>query len=121
METKFTARHFKASPELQQEAIDNARNFEKFYDGIISVDIVLVEESSRENLKSAEYIVHVQDHTIVAKETAEDYYKSIHAAAEKVVRQLRKLKTKASKDLHQVVNPELLEEEEEVNPTEEML
>lgn len=103
MEIKFTARHFKASPELQQEAIDNARNFEKFFEGIISVEIILAEESSRENLQSAEYIVYVQDHTIVAKEAAEDYYKSIHAAAEKVVRQLRKLKTRATKDLHQSV------------------
>lgn len=106
MEIKFTARHFKASPELQQEAIDNARNFEKFYDGIISVEIILVEESSRENLKTAEYIVYVQDHTIVAKESQEDYYKAIHAASDKVVRQLRKLKTKANKDLHQSLEPE---------------
>ncbi len=103
MEIKFTARHFKAAPELQQEAIDSAHNFEKFFEGIISVEIILVEESSRENLKSAEYIVYVQDHTIVAKEATEDYYKSINAAAEKVVRQLRKLKTRATKDLHQSV------------------
>lgn len=112
MEIKFTARHFKASPELQQEASDNARNFEKFYDGIISVEIILAEESARENLKTAEFILYVQDHTVVAKETTEDYYKSINAAAEKVVRQLRKLKTRATKDLHQSV---------ETNPTSEII
>lgn len=100
MEIKFTARHFKATPELQQEAIDNARNFEKFYDNIIDVEIVLSPEAGRENLKAAEFIVYVQDHTVIAKETTDDYYKSLHAAAEKVVRQLRKLKTKATKNLH---------------------
>ena len=107
MEIKFTARHFKAAPELQQEAIDSGRNFEKFYEGIISVEVILAEESSRENLKSVEYIVYVQDHTIVAKEATDDYFKSINAAAEKVVRQLRKLKTRATRDLHQSaeVNP----------------
>lgn len=110
MEIKVTARHFKAREEVRENAIALAEGFEKYYEGIISTEIILSFEKTSEHIKIAEFILHVNDHTIVAKESSEDFEKSLHIAAEKVVRQLQKLKTKAHKDLHspevEIVLPE---------------
>lgn len=94
MKLNITARHFKARPELT-EAIENAvQHIGQFHDGIISTDVIL-EHTDTE--KSAEFIVHVSGKTVVAKETSDDFAKSVHGASDNIVRQLRKLKTKAEK------------------------
>ncbi|MBD1207567.1 MAG: ribosome-associated translation inhibitor RaiA [Ignavibacteria bacterium] len=94
MEIKVTARHFDAKPALREEAITFAQKFEKFYSNIISTEVILSFERMHDSVKIAEYIVHVQDHTLVAKESSEDFSKSLHEGAEKMIRQLNKLKTK---------------------------
>jgi putative sigma-54 modulation protein len=94
MEIKVTARHFDAKPSLREEAISAAKKFERFYNNIISTEIILSFEKMHDSVKTAEFVVHVHDHTLVAKETSEDFSKSIHDGAEKMVRQLTKLKTK---------------------------
>ncbi len=95
MEVMVTARHFKASPELREEATKAARKFERFYDGIIRTEIVLANEKAAEPPNKVEFVVHITDHTLVVKEEGEEFEKLIHDASEKIVRQIRKLKTKS--------------------------
>lgn len=92
MELHLTARHCKLNSDEHAAATEAAKNFAKFYDGIVRVDAVFDEATH----KSCEYTVRVQGHTIVARESAENFFTAIHEASHKVVRQLRKLKTKMS-------------------------
>ena len=94
MEIKVTARHFDAKPVLREDAINAAKKFEKFYNHIISTEVILSFEKMHDSIKTAEFVVHVHDHTLVAKESSEDFSKSLHEGAEKMIRQLNKLKTK---------------------------
>lgn len=94
MEIKITARHFDAKPGLREAAMEAAKKLERFHSNIISTEIILSYEKPQDSVKIAEFIVHVNDHTLVVKEHSNDFHKSIHDAADKIVRQLGKLKTK---------------------------
>lgn len=93
MKTQVTFRHLKSVPELQDAALEAAAKFEKFYDGITSTKI----EFSNEERKKVEFTVHVQGNTLVVKESSDDFLKSLKDASEKMIRQLRKRKTKITK------------------------
>ncbi|MCX7930298.1 MAG: ribosome-associated translation inhibitor RaiA [Chlorobi bacterium] len=91
MKLTITSRHFKAGDQLEslvREALDHVRSF---HDSIIGADVVLERHNS---LCSAEFVVNVNGKTLVAKESAEDFFKAIHGARESLVRQIRKMKTK---------------------------
>lgn len=93
MKTNVTFRHLKTHPELHTAALDAADNFVKFHDQIISTDVVFKDD----NVKTVEFTVHVQGNTLVAKESSDDFNKSLNDAADKIIRQLRKWKTKRLK------------------------
>ncbi|MCU0331698.1 MAG: HPF/RaiA family ribosome-associated protein [Candidatus Kapabacteria bacterium] len=90
MDVHVTARHCKLSSEEHDAAVLAAQQFSRYHDGIIRVDGIF--ENGVD--KTCEYTVRLQGHTIVARENSESFGKSIHEAAHKIVRQLRKLKTK---------------------------
>lgn len=91
MQTKVTFRHFKSQhPDLHDAALEASETFEKFYDGIISTNVEFINEAS----KTVEFRVHVQGNTLVVSESSEDFHKSLGLASDKMVRQLRKWKTK---------------------------
>jgi len=91
MQTKITFRHFRGQhPELHDIAIEMAENLEKYYDGIISANVDFVNETD----KTVQFTVHVQGNTLVVKEKSDDFKKSLNLAEDKMIRQLRKYKTK---------------------------
>ena len=90
MKTKVTFRHLKSNPDLQEAALDATKKFEKFYDEIISTDVVFNDDHG----KLVEVIVHVQGNTLVVKENSEDFVKSLYEGTDKMVRQLKKWKEK---------------------------
>ena len=91
MQTQVTFRHFKShQPVLNEMAIELAENFEKYLDGIIKTNIEFINEIE----KTVEFTVHVNGTTLVVKESSEDFKKSLAEAADKMVRQLRRWKTK---------------------------
>ncbi len=92
MQVKLTARHFEPRPSLSEAAIAAAGGFDKFMDDIISTDIIMTLET--ETRKMVEFIVHAHGHTLVAKETTDDFFKSIAGASDNIERQFSKLKTK---------------------------
>ncbi len=96
MDIKLTARHFKLADGLREEATKAAQKFERFYDNIISTEVIFLDESTAENPKTVEYIVRIDEHTLVAKEQGEDFVKLIHESSDKIIRQIRKIKTRQS-------------------------
>ena len=94
MHTSFTARRFRAKPELQAHALDAVAKLGRFYDGIVHADIILSYEGSTKNIKIAELNLQVHGVLLSGKEKSDDFHKSIDAVIEKLGMQLRKYKTK---------------------------
>lgn len=110
MRTKFTARHFRSHPSLKEYALDALKKLEKFYDGIISAEVILSYEKTRDSVKVAEINISVHSKMLHAMEHSDDFIKSIDQAVEKLERQLVKYKTKlhSRKSPTQERYPELL-------------
>lgn len=94
MHIKFTARRFRARPEIKAHAIDAVKKLDRFYDGIVSGDIILSFEGATKNIKVAEVNVHVYGVLLTAKEKSDDFMKAIDVATEKAALQLGKYKSK---------------------------
>ena len=101
MKLNITSRHFKARPELTEAVETAVQHFTQFHDGIISTDVIL-ENGDIE--PTVEFIVHVSGKTLVAKDSSSDFFKSLHGASDNMVRQIRKIKTRAEKGVHSTVS-----------------
>lgn len=88
----ITARHFKAWPELQETLQHKAEQFSKAHPQVTSTEVVLSEEHDKE----VEFIVHVNHHVLSSKDSGHDFDQAIHAATDKMMAQLRKLREKQS-------------------------
>ena len=77
--------------ELAQEVIAYCK---KYYDGIVTGNIILRFERPKDSLKIAEINLAVHGTKLVAIEKSENFYKSIDNAVEKLERQLLKYKGK---------------------------
>ncbi|NUN71419.1 MAG: ribosome-associated translation inhibitor RaiA [Bacteroidetes bacterium] len=94
MNIYITARHFKAHETLRSYAFDALNRLEQFHDGIISADLVLSFEKSKNSVKIAELVVKVQGTVLKAVQKSEEFNRSIESAVVKMERQLQKHKTK---------------------------
>ena len=94
MNVTFTARHFRPHPDIKQHALDTVKKLHKFYDGIVTANVVLSYERATNSVKAAEINIHVFGSVLTAKEKSEDYHKSIDKAAAKLTLQLEKYKAK---------------------------
>jgi putative sigma-54 modulation protein len=94
MDVNFTARRFKAHSDMKDYAFEEVRKLQKFYDGITKADVILSYERGVNSIKTAEVNLHVHAHMLSAKETSDDFVKSLDAAVQKVTTQLRKYKSK---------------------------
>lgn len=108
MNINFTARHFKARPELQEFAEDAVRGLTHLYDGIVSADIIIEEETPSADGKIAEIGLLVYKDKLFAKERSDEYKKAINACVEKLERQLVRYKEKLhdGRHPHERVMPE---------------
>lgn len=91
MRVTFTARHYKSSPHLKEYALNEVKRLEKFYEGIISCEIIL---DYQKEIQIAELNVAVHGQNLTVVEKSEDIYKSIDLAVEKMERQLKRYKEK---------------------------
>lgn len=92
MKTNVTFRHTKGQhPALQAQAIEYAEGFQKFFDGIISTDVEFLNDTTE---KAVQITSHLHGATLVAEGKSDDFSKSLHEAADKIIRQIRKHKTK---------------------------
>ncbi len=94
MNINITARKFKAHDTLKDFINSEVNSLSKFHDDILDVDVILSFLNANNSVKSAEIILKVPGQTLTAKESSDDFKKSVGAAAEKLTSQLRKLKTK---------------------------
>jgi putative sigma-54 modulation protein len=94
MNITFTARHFRPHPEIKDHAQDAVKKLAKFYDGIVTANVILSFERATNSLKTAEINLHVYGSVLSAKEKSDDFIKSIDAASGKLAIQLDKYKKK---------------------------
>ncbi len=93
MQTKITFRHLKSNPSLNDAANEILTKISKFNDNITFADVVFTQDVDCQ----AEIFLQVQGSTLIAKESSEDFVKSLNLASDKLTRQLRKHKTKDAK------------------------
>lgn len=94
MNISITSRKFKARDILKDYIIEEVKSLEKFNDRIMSADVILSYQNTRDSIKIAEILVQVPGQILKATEQSDDYKKSVSAAVEKISRQLKKIKTK---------------------------
>ncbi len=109
MQTTFTSRHFKSTENLKTYAQDEVQKMQKFFDRIVECDIILVKE--KKNNLTADISMKVSNSVLNAKESSDDFYKSIDLAVEKLERQIKKYKGKNHNHSHTKINDVLLETE----------
>lgn len=93
MKTQVTFRHVESSPALHDAAVESIKKFERFFNGITAANAEFISD----NGKTVEFTVQVQGNTLVSKESSEDFTKSINLASDKMIRQIKKWKTKTFK------------------------
>lgn len=89
MQLKITARKFKLTDELRDYVEEEVTRFQKYYDGIIDVDVVLGWEKHD---RYAEIKVTVMGNMLAATEKSEEMKKSVSLAVSKMEKQLVKYK-----------------------------
>lgn len=94
MQTTFTARRFRARPEVKIYTLDAVQKLDRFYNGIVKANIILSFEGATKNIKVAEVNLHVHGVLLSAKEKSEDYRKSMDLVVEKLSTQLARYKSK---------------------------
>lgn len=97
MKVKIEERHMEQSDPLREYAVSEAESLQKFFDGIISVEVTMDVEKERRRVTVFAHLINKK----VAKASAEseDMYVSIDSAMDKLERQLKKIKEKL-KDKH---------------------
>lgn len=79
-----------SSDSLQEAAESAIEKFLRFSGEITSVDVTFTNEAA----KTVDITVRVNGSTLAAKEQSEELHKSLGEAEEKIIRQLKKWKTK---------------------------
>lgn len=105
MTTEVTFRHFNAKhPTLHNMALESADRFTQFNNSILSTHIEFTNEPEE---KKVEFRVNANGNVLVSSDSTDDFKKSLANAEEKLIRQLRKLKTKINSHDHKRIEPEI--------------
>jgi len=94
MNITITARKFKARETLKDYVKDEVKTLQKLNDDILRADVILSFQNSHDSIKKAEITIHIPGQTFVATEESDEFTKSVSAAVEKLLRQLKTLKSK---------------------------
>jgi len=94
MDINFTARRFRAHPEIKAYALEEVKKLERLYNGIVKADVILYYERGTNSVKTAEINLHVYGVVLSARERSDDYIKAMKGAIEKLESQLKKYKSK---------------------------
>ena len=91
MQKMITARHFDLTPELREKAEAQIDGLTRYFDNIISADLILDVERHR---RKAELRVRVYKDVLTGRGETDDMYNSIAMAVDKLKGQLKKYKGK---------------------------
>lgn len=94
MKINITSRHFKASDSLKESIVEQLNSLKKFNDEIVEANVVLSFTHLKDSIKETEVILKIPGKVITVTESTDDFIKSISGATDKLVRQLKKHKTK---------------------------
>ncbi len=94
MNIQITARKFKAHDTLKEFIKDELASLEKFYDGIISADVILSYQNNANSIKKVEVVLNIPGQTLNAADQTEDYKTATTSVTEKLRRQLETIKSK---------------------------
>ncbi len=94
MNVIITARKFKAHDTLKDFINGEISSLEKYNDDILNADVKLSYRNNKVDVKIAEIILTVPGQTFSAQEETDDFKKSVSAVVGKLIRQLKKYKTK---------------------------
>lgn len=98
---KISARHFDLTEEMKQRAEAEMDSLTRFFENIISAEMVLDAERHR---RIVELNVKVYNHTLSATGESDDIYNSIDMAVDKLKTQLKKYKGKLKDKNPEAIN-----------------
>lgn len=94
MNIQITSRKFRAKDELKDFVKEQLLSLEKFNDEILEANVVLSYAHVEGSLKCCDIVLTIPSKTLTVSEESDEFKKAVPAAIEKLVRQLRKIKTK---------------------------
>ncbi len=94
MNINITSRKFKAKDSLKSYISAEVKNLQKFSSDILDADVTLHFTHLKDSIKTAEIKLKLPRKTLMVTESSEEFSKSISSAANKLARQLKKLKSK---------------------------
>lgn len=94
MNIQITSRKFRAKDSLKDYIKEEVKGLERFNDQIIDVNVVLSFTHQTDSIKTAELTVKIPGKIISVSHESDEFEKSVAGALEKVIRQLKKIKTK---------------------------
>ena len=94
MNINITSRKFKAKDSLKEFVNNEVKALEKYFDGIIDIDVVLSYIHEKDSIKTAEVIVNIPGKSLTITEDSEGFEKSISTCVDKMKRVLKKEKSK---------------------------
>jgi putative sigma-54 modulation protein len=94
MNIQITSRKFRAKDSLKDFIKNEVSSLEKYNDEILEANVILSFTHLKESEKTSEIVIKIPGKTLSVSETTEEFEKSVSLATEKLVRQLRKVKTK---------------------------
>ena len=96
MDVQITSRHFKARPSLLEYIEDSVQKLSNIYDGIVNAKVILEVEDHNDG-KIVEIVLMVYHDQLFAKDSGDDFERSVAVCIEKLERQLQKYKEKMHK------------------------
>lgn len=102
-QTQITARHVDISDRIREYAAERTSKLEQFYDGIVNAHVILGEDNSPANNKTAAINIEVYQKQLSAEDSADTHKEAINLCVDHLRRQLEKYKSKLrdkTKDAH---------------------
>ncbi|MFO7524274.1 MAG: ribosome-associated translation inhibitor RaiA [Ignavibacteriaceae bacterium] len=94
MNVSITARKFKAHDSLKQYVRDEVTSLKKYNEDILSADVKLSFQNPTNSVKIADITVSIPGQILNATDHSDDFKKSITASVEKLIKQLKTVKSK---------------------------
>lgn len=94
MAVKITGHHIEMTEQLRDYVEKELLRLNRFFDGIINIEVILRQDTKRNHLKEAEIILSVYEHRLTAKAVDADVIKAFDKSLTKVEKQLIKFKDK---------------------------
>ena len=91
MNIEFTSRHFHAPDNLKEYAISEVKKINKIYNRVTQIQILLFHENDQ---YTTELNLSIPNHKLNVKESTNNITKSIDTAVDKMIRRVKKIKSK---------------------------